>query len=156
MGDAGLTKSGWANYCLMARWGGGGRLCVGRAPSRTSPASGLHVLRAHDDVVSAGYLAALYNSTLYRKLPRASPGHLRKAELQHIGVPLRKEHQDALVGAADALADLVTDLVCNHSPRFPLLAESLRGNVALTDTTEYAWMPKTGPKTMWGTLGQIS
>jgi hypothetical protein len=157
VGDAGLTKSGWANYCLMSRWGGGGRLCVGRAPSSTSPASGLHVLRPHHDIVPAGYLAALYNSTLYQEIAESlPPGQLRKSELEHIGVPLRKEHQRELVGAADELADIVTDIVRNYRLRFPLLAESIRGNVALTDTTEDVWMPEPGPKTMWGTLPQVA
>ena len=145
VGDAGVTASGWANYCVMSRWGVGGRLCVGRAPSRTSPASGLHVLRPHDDLVPAGYLAALYNSTLYQEIAESlPPGHLRKAELEAIGVPLRAEYQTVLVEAADRLADLVTDLVQVHTSRFPLLADSLRSNVALTDTTDSAWLPVPG------------
>ena len=157
VGDAGLTKSGWANYCLMSRWGGGGRIIVGRAPASTSPASGLHLLRPHDDVVPAAYLAALYNSTLYQEIADSlPPGQLRKAELERIGVPLRPDYVDILVDAAETLADLVTDLVRIHAQRFPLLAESLRGNVALTDTTTYAWSPAPGPKTQWRTLGQVT
>ncbi len=156
VGDAGATPSGWANYCLMARWGSGGRLTVGRAPASTSPASGLHVLRPHDDVVPAAYLAALYNSTLYQEIADSlPPGQLRKAELQRIGVPLLDEHVTTLVDAADTLAGLVTDIVRKQTQRFPLLAESLRGNVALTDPTEHAWLPARGPRNLWGTLKQV-
>jgi type I restriction-modification system DNA methylase subunit len=83
VGDAERATRGWANYCVLARWGVGGTLCVGRAPAGTSPASGLHVLRPQDDVVPAGYLAALYNSTLYQEIAESlPPGQLRKAELQ--------------------------------------------------------------------------
>jgi hypothetical protein len=157
VGDAGLTTSGWANYCLISRWGAGGRITVGRAPSRTSPASGLHVLRAHDDVVPAAYLAALYNSTLYQEIAKTlPPGQLRKAELRRIGVPLRAEYVDTLVDAAGTLAHLVTDLVRSHSLRFPLLTESLRDNVALTDTTSQVWQPAPGPKTLWGSLSHVT
>ena len=157
VGDAGVAKSGWANYCLVARWGAGGQICVGRAPSSTSPASGLFVLRAHGDVVPAGYLAALYNSTLYQEIAESlPPGQLRQSELAHIGVPLRSEYQVALVEAADKLADIVTELIHSHGPRFPILAESLRGNVALTDTTADVWLAEPGAKTMWGTLNQVT
>jgi hypothetical protein len=62
----------------------------------------------------------------------------------------------ALVDAADELADLVTHLIRVHLPRFPLLADSLRGNVALTDATDYAWLPSPGPKTKSGLLAKVN
>jgi hypothetical protein len=157
--DAEQVKQGgndWAEYCVVSRWGVGGRLIVGRAPAGTSPASGLHVLRTEQGVVSAAYLAALYNSSLYQEIAESlPPGMLRKAELERIGVPLRTDYKKALVDAADALAELVTELVRHHTPRFPLLAESLRGNVALPDPTIYAWQPEKGPKIQWGLIQDV-
>lgn len=156
VGDAGIDTSGWASYCVMARWGGGGTLCVGLAPAGTSPASGLHVLRSHGDIVPAAYLTALYNSTLYQEIAESlPPGHLRKAELQRIGVPLRAEFQRTLVEAASTLAELVNTLIHQHDERFPQLGESLRGNVALTDSTSYSWLPKPGPTTKSGPIASV-
>jgi hypothetical protein len=116
----------------------------------------LHVLRAERNTVPAAYLAALYNSTLYQEIAESlPPGMLRKADLEQIGVPLRKDYQKAIVEAADTLTDLVTELVRDHTQRFPLLAESLRGYVGLTDPTEYAWNPEQGPKTKWGLVPNV-
>lgn len=156
VGDAGLTQSGWADYCVVSRWGVGQHLCVARAPASTSPASGLHVLRAHKDVVPASYLAALYNSTLYQEIAESlAPGQLRKADLQAIGVPLRQTHVEAITESADRLSQLVTDIVKVHTQRFPELAQSLRADVALKEMTDSVWSPKAGSTRSWGTLGQV-
>lgn len=157
VGDAGGGASVWANYCVMARWGVGGTLCVGRAPAGTSPASGLHVLRAENDVVPAGYLTALFNSSLYQEIAESlPPGHLRKADLEAIGVPLRQHHVEQIVAAADKLAELVTTLVRDKSRCFPLVGESLRGNVAMTDPVKHIWLLSTPPTATTGTLTNVN
>jgi N-6 DNA Methylase len=146
----------WADYCVLSRWGAGGRLIVGRAPAATSPASGLHILRAEDDATPAAYLVALYNSSLYQDIAESlPPGQLRKADLESLGVPLRPDFEKGIVEASEALSAIVVDLVRRHTLRFPLLAESLRSNVTLTDLTEGTWSPAVGPKTKWGSLDNV-
>jgi len=156
LGDASADGSGWARYCLTARWGGGGHLVVGLAPPGTSPASGLHVLRPGKDDIPAAYLTALYNSTMYQEIAEAlPPGQLRKEDLARLGLPdLAHRSADAISGAL-SLAAIVTELVTVHGPRWPLLQEILRANVALPELPLDYWTPAPGPAASWGPVAGL-
>lgn len=151
LGDASGDGNGWAHYCLTTRWGGGGRLVVGLAPASSSPASGLHVIRPIGDVVPAAYLVALYNSTLYQEIATSlPPGQLRQEDLERIGLPHLDEHVGQIAALGASLATAVLRLVREHGPRFPGLADALRGNAALRDVPDDVWTPPEGPFNSWG------
>lgn len=157
VGDATGDGTGWARYCLTTRWGGGGRLIVGLAPAFSSPASGLHVLRAVDDNVPAAYLSALYNSTLYQEIAASlPPGQLRQQDLQRIGLPHLADGTAQMAEIASSLADTVVRLVRVHGPRFPLLPDALRTDASLTDTVDDTWVPQEGPTNTWGRLAGLN
>ena len=130
----------YADYCVLSRWGAGGRMVVGRAPGGASPASGLHVLQSLSDGVSVSYLCALYNSSLYQAIAESlPPGQLRKADLEEIGLPFRKANLADIERAAIELAVIVTRFVKVHGRHFPRLLESLRADVSLADDCSDAW-----------------
>lgn len=156
VGDAGVTVSGWADYLVMARWGEGASMVVGRAPHRSTPASGLHVLRSDKRTVPPGYLTGLFNSTLYQEMAQSlPPAMVRTGDLRAIGLPLRPAATAVVATTADELAELVVTLVRMHGQRFPALGEELRANPALVDLTEDIWLPQAGPTTSWGTVGSV-
>lgn len=157
VGDATGDGSGWAKYCLTTRWGGGGRLVVGLAPAFSSPASGLHVLRAVNDDVPAAYLSALYNSTLYQEIALSlPPGQLRQQDLQRIGLPHVAEGTVEMARIASSLADAAVRLVRVHGPRFPLLPDALRADGSLADVPADTWLPQEGPTSTWGRLAGLN
>lgn len=134
----------WADYCVTTRWGGGGSLVVGLAPSRSVPASSLHAIRVDTDDHNAAYLAALYNSTMFQDLATAiPPGHLRAADLESLGLPdLGPEIRVQLAERAEQQAELVTSMVSELSLRFPRLPEVLRSDISLSqDDASEAWLP---------------
>lgn len=155
--SANAPETGWSNYCVVSRWGSGGKFVAGLAPTRVSPASGLHAIRAAKDVVPASYLAALYNSSLYQEIAESlPPGQLRKADLERIGIPLRPQLVDAISEISVRLATSVTGIVRIHSERFPSVGEALRQNCALVDPMEDRWLPLVGPNTHWGKLERLA
>lgn len=137
--DAG---DGFADFCVLSRWGSGGQMVVGRAPVGASPASGLHVVRSESEGVSAGYLTALYNSTVYQSVASSlPPGQLRKADLERIGLPLRQNFVTPIEEKANALAGIVSRFVKTHSEKFPRILEMLRQDVSLSRDCGDYWEP---------------
>ena len=151
--DAG---NGYADFCVLSRWGSGGKMVVGRAPAGASPASGLHVLHSESDGVSVGYLTAHYNSSIYQIVATSlPPGQMRKADLERIGLPLRQDFVATIEEKATALAEVVTRLVRDHSPYFPLLLDALRSDVSLSEDVDTAWHGEAGSEQLRGSLGSV-
>lgn len=151
------SQGAWEAYCVTTRWGGGGRLIVGLAPGRASPASGLHILRPRTPNVPAEYLTALYNSTVFQAIvDTLPPGNLRAEQLVAIGAPLLPSDVKSLCARAMDLAELVRDLVTYHAVRFPLLRETLRNDVTLRDLPTDVWSMTPGPPTSWGRLADVA
>lgn len=157
VGDSTGDADGWAPYCLTTRWGGGSRLVVGLAPAGTSPASGLHVLRPGVSRVSPAYLAALFNSTLYQEAADTlPPGQLRQQDLESLGLPDLGEMTQQVAAGGLKLAKLVVTLVRVHGPRWPLLPDALRADVALRSMPDEAWVVDAGPEATWGPLSRLA
>lgn len=99
----------------------------------------------------AAYLAALYNSTLYQEIAASlPPGQLRQEDLERIGLPHLDEHVGQIAALGTSLATAVLRLVREHGPRFPALADALRGNAALRDVPDDVWTLPAGPVNSWG------
>jgi hypothetical protein len=146
----------WSPFALTSRWGTGGSLIVGLAPRGVSPASGLHILRPENGI-SASYLAAIYNSTLFQALVAGiPPGQLRVDDLVSLGLPRIAGKEQELSDLGQALAQTVTDLVTLHSEHFPTLAATLRNELTLEDWPSDVWQPTPGPATAWGTLDTVA
>lgn len=144
----------WAGYCVTTRWGGGGRLIVGMAPSDAVPASGLHTLSVQGVADSALLVCGLFNSSLFQELARGlQPGQIRKQDLQELGVPKLNDSTDDLVECTDKLARLVDDLVRNHAMRFPKLRDSLRTHSTLEEVPDDAWIA--APEGITGRLDAV-
>ncbi len=140
--------------CLMDRWGAGGKLVVGLAPANSCPASGLHAIRpVPGSGASSAYVCALINSTMFQDIASTiPPGNVRKEDVEKLGLPLRAADVAQLETHARHLASLVTEMVRQHSQRFPLLRAALRNDIALTDTPTEAWIPADGPAASSGPL----
>lgn len=146
LADATDTGDGWTNFAVTDRWTPGGRLIAGLAPARSAPASGLHVLRPATGEVSAAYLTAFLNSTLFQQTTDSlPPGQLRKADLVRLGLPLRADDRIIIETASRLLAGHVRTLVREHARRFPALPETLRADLTLSDLTEHIWSPASAP-----------
>lgn len=157
VGDASADATGWAPYCLTTRWGSGGRLVVGLAPPGTSPASGLHVLRPSDATLPAAYISAVFNSSIYQDIAETlPPGQLRQRDLENLGLPDLGAFSAQVTASALRLANIVTDLVRTHGPRWPMLADTLRDDVALKEIPDEAWTPAAGPAASWGQISSVS
>ncbi len=155
IGEGGVDR--WEPYCLTTRWGGGSRLIVGIAPSGSSPASGLHILRPVSPGVPPSYLAALYNSSVYQAIVDSlPPGNVRAEELLRIGTPLLSEDIDYLVEAGLELADLVETMVDIDAQRFRDLPETLRADVTLKAPPTGAWTPPDLPGARRGQLSDVA
>ena len=147
----------WSPFALTSRWGVGGALTVGLAPRGVSPASGLHILRPTDDGVTAAYLVAVYNSTLFQALVAGiPPGQIRVDDLTSLGMPKIAGQEAELGRLGYALAQTVTDLIKDHAEHFPELPSALRSDLTLTDWPRNVWTPTTGPSTSWGTLTSVT
>ena len=138
----------------MDRWGPGGKLVVGLAPIDSCPASGLHAIRpVPGSGVSAAYICALINSTIYQDIAATiPPGNIRKEDVEKLGLPLRADAISELERHARDLAAIVTEMVRDHSFRFPLLRTELRSDITLAQTPTDAWSPADGPTASWGPL----
>jgi hypothetical protein len=131
----------WADYCLTANWGTGGRLFVGLAPGRSAPAHGLHALLTPEGV-PAPYVNAVLNATVVQELAETlPPGYLRREDLSELGAPLLPDSVERISRSGIELADLVASLVQDHAPRFPLIPLALRENPALDSSPDDAWTP---------------
>ena len=147
----------WDPYCLTTRWGSGNRLVVGLAPARSSPASGLHLMRPTASDIGAPYLAALYNSSVYQEIVDSlPPGNLRGADLMNMGAPWLPDIADELQTDALEIANLVVQLVSEDAARFPRIPEALRSNVGLTDVPTEAWAPREGLLTTHGRRADVA
>lgn len=146
----------WADYSLTTRWGGGGRLIVGLAPSGSVPASGLHALFAPSDVPAA-YLTGLMNSTVIQELAETlPPGEIRVTDLMGLHLPLLDEARDEISSRSLSLADLVCQAKVVHAPKFPLLLQGLLEDVSLSDVTLDAWRCAPGARLEWGELRNLT
>ncbi|MDA8331738.1 MAG: N-6 DNA methylase [Candidatus Dormibacteraeota bacterium] len=156
IGDASPDDQGWGKYCLTSRWGGGSRLVVGLPPANTSPASGLHVVRAAVASVPAPYLTAIYNSTVFQGIAESlPPGQLRQHDLVTLGMPDLGQAVPALVASGLQLASLVQRLVRAHGPRWPELLDRLRADVSLRSVPDQVWNPEVGSPYHWGQLSKL-
>lgn len=157
VGDSSAGADGWSHFCLTSRWGSGGQLVVGLAPTNISPASGLHVMRPSDDTVPAAYLAGLYNSALYQEAALSlPPGQLRQDDLQRLGLPDIGDGVKGVAKRAADLADLVTTMVTETSTLFPALGDALRADVSLAATPSEEWVPSRRQAGHWGELRNVA
>jgi hypothetical protein len=147
--------SDWADYCLTANWGTGGRLVVGLAPAGTIPAHGMHALLPPNGVAAA-YVNAVINSSAVQGLADTlPPGYLRREELAELGVPLIIEAVPQISELGEHLASSVSAMVAELAPRFPMLPRLLSEDIALSIVPDDAWVVATGPAALWGLLSDV-
>jgi len=146
----------WADYCVTARWGEGGRLVVGMAPAGSLPASGLHALRAPSGAPAA-YVCAVLNCRRFQDLAvDLAPGHLRSEELIGLGIPLLDAEGIAAVSdRALQLANHVAAMVHDLGSKFPMLLDQWRRDVSLGFDPAMAWTPQAENREDWGTFASV-
>jgi hypothetical protein len=145
---------GWSNYGLTTRWGGGGKLIVGLAPTQSVPASGLQALLPKQPATAA-YVVGLMNSSAVQDLADSlPPGQIRQSDLRGLGLPYLTEAAEDIAERAIALAAVVSELV-TLSSRWPKLGDALRADIDLALLPLDAWAPAVGLATSWGTLQSV-
>jgi N-6 DNA Methylase/Eco57I restriction-modification methylase len=146
----------WANYCLTANWGVGGRLVVGLAPARSVPAHGMHALLPPSGV-PASYVNAVINSTAVQALADTlPPGYLRREDLAELGIPLVEDSVDELARLGEDLANRVVTLVEMLAPQFPKLRAALLDDLSLAVVPDSAWALGPGPLALSGQLQDVA
>lgn len=150
------VSEGFADYCLMSRWGEGGNLVVGLPPARSLPDSGLHALIPPEGV-PATYLCGVMNSSPIQALADTlPPGKITAEDLRELGLPFVPECADVVSRSTLALAEIVTELVKVHGQRFPGLVEALRGDITLASPALDVWSPEKLPSAHVGPLKRVT
>ena len=149
-------NASWADYCLTANWGTGGKLVVGLAPARSIPAHGMHALLP-PDATPAAYVNAVINSSAVQALADTlPPGYLRREDLAELGIPLVEDSVEELSVLGEDLANRVVRLMETLNGPFPRLRTALQDDLSLPAVPDDAWAPTAGPAALWGRLADVA
>jgi hypothetical protein len=153
--DCDPDESPWADYALMARWGGGGRLVAGLAPAGSVPASGLQVVIP--DHVPASYIVGVINSSMGQELAeQLPPGVMQQQLVEAMPLPFLPDVAEQIAAKTEKAAGLVARMIRMDAPHWPALRDALRDDISLSELPTGIWFPKAGHATSRGPVQGVS